>query len=486
MKPRRSTLSPRARAGVSGVFFVVALLLAFPLLALDSAPLSHSPETFRARRERFLSKLPPRSVAILRSAPERMMSNDTEYLYRQDSDFFYLTGIEEPDTTAVLRNDPADGKRYVLFVRPRDARREAYQGPRPGPAGAAAEYGADASFGESELANRLASWDPVSYRFSGYLGEAANLYLGDGNDASWAEKFRNTLRGVRDRDSGPAAVIDAGELLHEMRLIKDEEEIRFLRRAAQVSAQGHVLAMKAASPGRWEFEVQQALDGFCAANGSRRMAYPSIVASGPNSVFLHWDKNNRQMQDGDLVLNDSGAEYGYYAADITRTYPAGGHFSAPQRAVYEVVLEAQRETLAIVKPGVSHEEIEKKSARVQTGGLVRLGLLSGDVEKLVDSKAYRKFTIHGVSHWVGLDVHDKGSYEVNGASRLLEPGMVLTVEPGIYLPANMAGVDPKWWNVGVRIEDTVLVTSDGVECLSCAAPKEIAEVEKTVLSGKRR
>ena len=435
---------------------------------------------FRARRERFLAQLPPRSIAILRSAPMRQMSHDTDYLYRQDSDFYYLTGIEEHGVTAVLRNDPADGRRYVLYVRPRDARREAYEGPRPGPQEAAARYGADASFAEGELWNRLSSWDPASRRFSGYLAEAPNLTLSDGHDTEWAERFRRTLDELRARDAGPPAVGDARAAIHELRVVKDPEEIRFLRRAAEISARGHVLAMQKAAPGVWEFEVQAALDGYCYANGARRMAYPSVVGSGPNSISLHWDKNNRQIQAGDVVLNDSGAEYGYYATDITRTYPAGGRFSPEQRAVYEVVLDAEKQAMALVRPGTRLEQIEEKAARVQTEGLVRLGLLSGDVERLLQSKAYRKFTVHGVSHWVGLDVHDRGRYDVDGVSRTLAPGMVFTIEPGIYLPAGAAGLDPKWGNIGVRIEDTVLVTKDGVECLSCSAPREVEDVERTV------
>ncbi len=258
-----------------------------------------------------------------------------------------------------------------------------------------------------------------------------------------------------------------------------------MKRAAEVSARGHVLAMKAAAPGKWEFEVQQALDGYCFANGARRMAYPSIAGSGPNSCYLHWDKSNRQMKEGEVLLNDSGAEYGLYATDITRTYPVSGRFSAEQRAIYEIVLDAQKRAMALVKPGLSHGEIEKTCARIQTEGLVKLGLLSGDVEGLLRSNGHRRFTVHGVSHWVGLDVHDAGRYAVKGQPRPLEPGMVFTIEPGIYIPSNAPGVDPKWWNIGMRIEDTVLVTLDGYECLSCAAPREIAEVEKTVQSGRK-
>ncbi len=484
MTANRASPRPRAEGGRKALPACLAaaflLMSALGVEALDFAPLAPSPEAFRARRERLLAKLPEHSMVILHSAPERTMSNDTEYLYRQDSDFYYLTGIEEADTTAVLRNDPPDAKRYVLFVRPRDARREAYEGTRPGPAGAAAAYGADASFVQSELASKLASWDPVSYRFSGWLSDTQTLFLWDGGDAVWDEKFQKIYGDVRARDAGPATSVDARDRIHEMRLVKDEEEIRFLRRAAEMSARGHVLAMRAAAPGKWEYEVQQVLDGYCQANGARRMAYPSIVGSGPNSVSLHWDKNDRQMQAGDIVLNDSGAEYGYYATDITRTYPASGRFTPEQKAIYEVVLDAQKKAIALVRPGTRHDDIELESARVQTEGLVRLGLLSGDPEKLLQSKAYRRFTVHGISHWVGLDVHDKGSYAVGGLSRPLEAGMVLTIEPGIYVPANAAGVDPKWWNTGVRIEDTVLVTPEGFECLSCAAPREIEDVERTV------
>lgn len=463
---------------------VAAVLLlgsicARPAPALDFPLRTPSREMFRAHREKFLGKLPPGSVAILRSAPARTMSNDTDYPYRQDSDFYYLTGLEDPDAVAVFRPGAADGKRYVLFVRARDARRETYEGPRPGPEGAVTEFGADAAFPIADFQGTLARPEnPGS--IGGYLGGIERIYLFDGGDSAWADRLRATLERMRARDAGPSTVVDAREILHEMRLVKDDDELALLRRAAEISARAHLLAMAAAAPGRYEFEVQQALDSYCYANGARRMAYPSIAASGPNSVFLHWEKNDRQMKDGDVLLNDSGAEYGYYATDITRTYPVNGRFSPAQRAVYEAVLAAQKATLARVRPGVTTDEIEQACARAQTEGLVRLGLLSGEVDKLVAERAYFKFTRHGISHWVGMDVHDPGRYRVGTAPRALAPGMVLTIEPGIYIPDQMAGVDPKWWNIGVRIEDTVLVTPAGSECLSCAAPKEVADVERAV------
>jgi len=480
-------LSPRERVGVRGRLSL-ALVLALPCLAalaLDFPVLVPDAAAFKARRERFLAKLPPASVAVVHSAPLRLMSHDTDYVFRQDSTLYYLTGIGEPDTTAVFLPGAADGKRYVVFVRPHDARREAYEGPRPGPNGAAAAYGADAAFASGELWSRLQSYDQAARKDGGYLAGVQSVYLSDGGDAEWVEHFRSNWERMRWRDSGPAALVDAREIVNEMRLVKDADEIRFLKRAAEISAHGHVFAMKAAAPGRWEFEVQQVLDGYCYANGARRMAYPSIVGSGPNSCYLHWDKSDRQMQDGDVLLNDSGAEYGMYASDITRTYPVSGRFSAEQRAVYEIVLDAQKKAMALVKPGLPHEEIEKTCARIQAEGLVKLGLLSGDAQQIVASGAYKRFTVHGVSHWVGLDVHDVGRYVVDGKPRALAPGMVFTIEPGIYIPANSQGVDPKWWNIGVRIEDDVLVTADGYDCLSCSAPREIADVEKTVQSGRR-
>jgi Xaa-Pro aminopeptidase len=482
-RTRNSKLAIRHRLGL---LVLLLGLLAVPLGAVDFPPLSPDPAAFAARREKFLALLPPGSIAVLRSAPLRTMSHDTHYLYRQGSDFYYLTGIEEDDVTAVLRPGAADGKRYVLFLRPRDLRREAWVGMRVGPADAVAAYGCDAAFPLQEFATKLVQFDHTTYQATGYLSGVERLYISDGGDEEWATKFRTEFDPLKSAGYGPSTLVDAGSVIHEMRLVKDSEDLRFMRRAAAMSAKAHALAMRSASPGKWEFEVQAALDGYCIANGARRMAYPSIVGSGPNSCILHYDQSSRQMKDGEVVLDDSGAEYGQYATDITRTYPVNGHFSPEQRTIYEIVLAAQKEAMALVRPGATHEDIEKKAAMVQTEGLVRLGLLAGDPAVLVKSLGHRRFTLHGVSHWVGLDVHDPGSYGVpGGASRKLEPGMVFTIEPGIYIPAGMAGVDPKWWNIGVRIEDTVLVTADGFECLSCGAPREIDEVEKAVQSGKK-
>ncbi len=481
----RLSRSPESAIRNPKSLLIALLLVAAPAAGLDFPLLPSPPAMFRAHREKFVAKMSPNSIAILRSAPVRTMSNDVHYVYRQDSNFYYLTGLEEPDSVAVLRPNAPDGKRYILFVRGHDPRREAYEGPRPGSEGAVSQYGADTAFSSDDFQKSLARYDAVSRSFSGYLVGVEKVYLSDGGDSEWAEKFRAGMEAMRSRDSGPSTTVDAREILHELRLVKDTDEIALLRRAAEITARGHILAMGAVAPGKHEFEVQQALDGHCYANGVRRMAYPSIVGSGPNSIFLHWERNDREMRDGEVLLNDSGAEYGYYASDVSRTYPVGGRFSPAQRDLYEIVLAAQKEAMALVKPGLPHEEIEKKAARVQAEGLVRLGLLSGDPEKLVKESSHRKFTVHLVSHWVGLDVHDAGKYRLGTASRKLEPGMVLTVEPGIYIPANSGSVDSKWWNIGIRIEDTLVVTKDGYECLSCSVPKEITDVERTVQSGRK-
>jgi Xaa-Pro aminopeptidase len=469
------------------VAFVLTLVAGSPLAALDYPVMTPNPAAYKARREKFMAQLPPKSIAILRSAPMRTMSNDVEYLYRQNSDFYYLTGIVDEEVTIVLRPDAADGKKYIAFVRPRDARRESWDGTRVGPPEAVAAWGVDAVLEHKDFDSRMAEFDRNTYRSSGYLAEAEALYLLDGDDAEWLEKFRESYDPMRNRRTGPSTLVDARALLHQMRLIKDEEDIRFLRRVAEMSAQGHIRAMQTAAPGRWEFEVQEAHDGFCARNGSRRMAYPSIAGSGPNSCILHYHQSDRQMKDGEVLLNDSGCEYGMYATDITRTYPVNGKFSAEQRAIYDIVLAAQKAAIAVVKPGVSHSEVETAAAVTCAEGLVKLGLLQGNPAELVKSFGHRRFTLHGISHWVGFDVHDPSPYAVPGqASRPLEPGMVFTVEPGIYVPANMPGVDPKWWNIGVRIEDTILVTPNGYDCLSCAAPREADDVEKAVQSGRKR
>ena len=470
------------------VLLLGGVLLSGRARALDYQPLTPDPAAFKARREKFMSLLPPDSIAILRSAPMRNMTNDVEYTYRPNSDFYYLTGIDEDDVTALFLPNATDGKKYVLFLRPRDLRREAWAGVRVGPEEAPAAYGADAAYPLDQFNDKLFSFDFNTRKAGGYLAGAKTLVVLSGDDDEWWSKERDRLDPLHmERGFGPGMLTDARKIIHEMRLIKDAEDLRFRRRAAEISAKGHRAAMAAAAPGKWEFEVQNALDSYAYSEGARRMAYPSIAGSGPNSCILHYDKSSRQIKDGEVFLNDSGAEYGYYATDVTRTYPVTGKFSPEQKAIYEVVLAAQKAAMALVKPGATHDDVESTSARVQAEGLVKLGLLKGDPAELVKTSGHRKLTLHGVSHWVGLDVHDPSSYtEPDGKSRVLKEGMVFTIEPGIYIPAKTEGVDPKWWNIGVRIEDTVLVTKDGFDCLSCGAPREVADVEAAVKAGKKR
>lgn len=472
------------------VAIVAALfMLAGVALGLDYQPLTPDPAAFKARREKFMAMLPPDSIAILRSAPMRNMTNDVEYTYRPNSDFYYLTGIEEDDVTAVFLPNAADGKKYVLFLRPRDLRREAWAGVRVGPDEAPAAYGADAAYPLEQFDDKLFTFDRNTYKPGGYLAGVKTLVVLSGDDDEWWSKERERLDPLHmERGFGPGMLTDARKMIHEMRLIKDAEDLRMMRRAAEISARGHRAAMAAAAPGKWEFEVQNALDSYVYSQGARRMAYPSIAGSGPNSCILHYDKSSRQIKDGEVFLNDSGAEYGYYATDVTRTYPVNGKFSPEQKAIYEIALAAQKAAMALVKPGATHDDVEQTCARVQTEGLVKLGLLQGDPAELVKTFGHRKLTLHGVSHWVGLDVHDPSSYtEADGkSSRVFKEGMVFTIEPGIYIPAKTEGIDPKWWNIGVRIEDTVLVTKDGFDCLSCGAPREVADVEAAVKAGKRR
>jgi Xaa-Pro aminopeptidase len=309
------------KAAAKAALALLCLLTAAGSWGLDFPVLTPPPSMFRAHREAFLAKLPPGSVAILRSSPSRVFSHDTDYPFRQDSDFYYLTGLEEPDSIAVLRPHAPDGKRYVLYVRPHDPRREAYEGARPGPEGAVKVYGADAAFAVSDFAANASRFEPTTRSFSGFLAEVDRIYLCEGGDSAWGEKFRAEVEQMRQHDAGPATVVDAREIVHELRLVKDPDEIAILRQAAEISARAHALAMRAAAPGRYEFEVQQALDGYCLGNGAHRMAYPSIVGSGPNSTVLHWEKNDRRMNAGEVLLIDAGAEYGLYAS-------RGGDYSA--------------------------------------------------------------------------------------------------------------------------------------------------------------
>ena len=442
-------------------------------------PAPPTPAFFTAHRAAFLSKLPEGSIAVIHSAP--VGSDEVDVLYRQSSDFWYLTGLTEPDAVAVLRPGAAAGERYVLFVRPRDFSQEQWTGWRTGVEGAKKDFGADRAYPTDDL------WKTLPM----ILGPARLLCYRDGGDTA----FRETLltqwrsRDAQSSDLRPAA--DVGPLLHAMRLVKDREEQDLMRRAAELSAQAHIAAMRAVRPGVPEYAVQAAFENVCSSGGAARNAYPPIVGSGPNSVILHYEKNDRRMGAGETIVNDSACEYQMYAADVTRSYPVSGKFSPEQHAIYQIVLDAQKAGFAKVRPGAEFHEVHDATVDVVVDGLIKLGILKGDRADIIQKRTYGKFYPHGSSHWLGLNVHDVGSYGFSNpdvarlerystAATKLEPGMALTVEPGIYIPDHAEGVDPKWWGIGVRIEDDVLVTPGGMECLSCRAPREIADVEKAV------
>jgi len=421
-------------------------------------------ETFAARRRRFMDQIGPGAAAILHAAPHPIRSHDVEHRYRPDSDLYYLTGFPEPEAVALfLPGHPRE--EFVLFVRPRDPERETWTGYRAGVDGAMASYGADIAHPIEKLAEEAKK----------YLADREQLYFSTGRDEAFArtllEWFSQWMVTRPRTGSGPRALIDAGAILHEMRLFKGEDEIAMLRQAIAVTAEAHTAAMRERASGKSEHEIEALLEYLFRRGGAVGPAYPSIVASGSNATILHYTENNRPLLDGDLLLIDAGAEYGYYCADITRTYPIGARFTGPQRALFDVVLEAQTTAIDAIAPGVRIEEVHAAALRVLVRGLLDQGLLVGPESESLEKELYKPFYMHRTSHWLGMDVHDVGDYRVGGESRALEPGMVLTVEPGLYVSPANADAAPQWLGIGIRIEDDVLVTATGHEVLSAAIPK---------------
>ena len=474
-------------------------------MAFDLAP-------FVERRRRFAEAL-GESLAIIPAGREAARNADTDFEFRQDSDFYFLTGFDEPDAVAVF--NPAHAKeRFVLFVRPRDRELEIWTGRRAGVEGAIATYGADAAY----------TIDALDARLREYAVDRPGLVYRLGNPHYDARVIRlvNELRGVRVRGFvTPSRIDDPGPLLHEMRLRRAPEELARQRRACEISRDAHIEAMRFARPGQHEYEVQAAIEFVFRKGGSPRNAYPSIVASGPNACILHYNENRRRMEDGDLLLIDAGCEWGYHASDITRTFPVSGRFSAPQRKIYQIVLDAQLAAIAAARPGARYEAMHEAARRVLTEGLVALGLLPRGVEDSLAMHHYREFYMHGTGHWLGMDVHDVGDYRVRRQSRGLEPGMVVTVEPGLYIDPERESItvhlreysEEEMWErryrlgvaaarkleeeekaraekivhpiprelrgIGVRIEDDILITAEGNENLTAGTPKTVEELERT-------
>lgn len=432
---------------------------------------------YQQRRQQLREKI-GQGTAIFCSAPVAVMHNDVEYNYRQDSDFFYLTGFNEAEAVAVLAPHHPEHQ-YILFVQPKDPEKEVWTGYRVGVEAAQSQYGADIAYPIAELDEKLPQ----------YLEQADRIYYHLGRDRSFNETilrhWQRLMAGYQKRGTGPIALEDPGPLLHPLRLIKSEAELEQMRQAIDITVEAHNLARDLARPGRYEYEIQAEMERLFRLRGGMGPAYPSIVATGANACILHYTNNTDQLQDGDLLLIDAGCAYEYYNADITRTFPVNGQFSAEQKALYELVLAAQEAAIAQVQPGQPYNVIHDAAVRVLTTGLVELGLLRGEVDQLIQDEKYKPFYMHRTGHWLGLDVHDVGVYKHGEETwQQLQPGQVLTVEPGLYigpdiqLAEDQPEVPARWRGIGIRIEDDVLVTATGHEVLTAAVPKSVAAMEQ--------
>ena len=425
---------------------------------------------FKKRRTALMKQIGKGNIAIIGSAPHRTRNRDVHYPFRQDSDFYYLTGFNESESLAVFVPGREQGE-YVLFCREFDEKKALWEGAHAGLEGATKHYEADDSFPIDDLDDIL----------PGMLENKAKVFYPMGRDSEFDHKLLDWITHIRKQSrsgvSAPGELVSLEHILHEMRLFKSPEELKLMRRAAQVSAKAHVRAMQACKAGLYEYQIEAELLHEFNQAGLRAVAYPSIVAGGKNACVLHYVENKDQLHDGDLLLIDAGVECDHYASDITRTFPVSGQFSAAQRLLYQLVLDAQTAALAQIRPGIAWNKAHEASVEVLTKGLVALGLLKGRVNKLIKDEKYKQFYMHRIGHWLGMDVHDVGDYKIKDEWRLLEPGMVLTVEPGLYVPLDCESVDKRWRGVGIRIEDDVLVTKDGYEILTHAVPKTIAEIE---------
>jgi Xaa-Pro aminopeptidase len=423
------------------------------------------------RRRRHLMKLMGKGgIAILPAVPEKARNGDVHYDYRPDSDFFYLTGFGEPEAVAVLIPGRAQAE-YVLFVRDRDPERETWDGKRAGPDGATRDFGADDAFPITDIDDIL----------PGLMENCSRVYYTMGLHQEFDQRVIGWVNGLKAQSrtgkQPPQEFVALDHLLHDMRLFKTRPEMDAMRQSARIAVAAHKRAMRFARPGRKEYEVMAELLHEFRRNDAD-ISYHPIVGGGANACILHYRENADELKDGDLLLIDAGCEFELYASDITRTFPVNGRFTPAQRAVYEVVLDAQYAAIAKTRAGNHWNDPHDAAVRAITQGLVKLGILKGKVPALIKEGAYRRFFMHRTGHWLGMDVHDVGDYRIGDQWRVLEPGMVLTVEPGIYIPAGSKGVAKRWWNIGVRIEDDVAVTADGNEVLTGALPKEPAAIEK--------
>lgn len=436
------------------------------------------PAIYAARRDAYMQALGPGAVAVVRSLPERLRNGDAHHRFRQHSDLVYLTGFLEPETTLVLRPG-AETERVVMFVRPGDPEAEVWDGRRAGVDGAKELYGADAAYPSAELPAKLwqllANSDELHYSLG--LDDDMDRLIG----AALVKLRKLEKRGKRP----PRAVVDPRVGLHELRLHKRPEELAALATAARISCEAHALAMAMGRPGVYEHQIEAVVNHTFRSRGGDGPGYSTIVGAGDNATVLHYTANGSQVRAGDLVLVDAGCEYQHYTADVTRTWPAGGRFTTAQRRVYEAVLATQKSAIAMARPGVTIDEIHDHCIRRLTETMLELGLLAGAAEDRIADQSFRTYYMHGTSHWLGLDVHDVGAYTTGGKARPLEPGMVITIEPGLYIAAGAGDAPAELRGIGVRIEDDVVITPGGHEVLTAACPKEIEELERACRSEER-
>ena len=433
------------------------------MLQLDS-------REYTSRRKRILAAMPDGSALLLPTNPERVRSNDTHFPFRSASDFYYVTGFPEPAAWALLRKG-LPGPSFVLFVQPKDPARETWTGLRAGVAGATQQYHADEAFSIEEFQTRLPE----------LIGSAQRLYFAFGRHPeheALINEILGSIRRGRKAELGPTAIEDSAEFLAEFRLFKTTAELKVMREGARITAEAHRLAMEQVRPGMYEYEIEALLAYTFRRSGAQGWAYPSIVGGGANACILHYVENDSKFRKKDLMLIDAGAEVDGYATDVTRTSPVSGKFSVPQRDLYQAVLNAQEEAIAAVKPGATIAGIHDGVVRNLTESMVDLGLLEGSVDELIETAAFKRFYMHRTSHWLGLDVHDVGRYKLaSGEERPLEPGMVLTIEPGIYVSPDDEAAPKLFRGLGIRIEDDILVTKTGYEDLTAATPKTVADIE---------
>ncbi|GAB6140685.1 Xaa-Pro aminopeptidase [Methylosoma difficile] len=425
---------------------------------------------FKKRRKHLMQQVGVGNIALIASAPSHIRNRDVHYPFRQDSDFYYLTGFNEAEALAVFIPGREQGE-YILFCREFDATKALWEGAHAGLDGATHHFGADDAFPITDLADIL----------PGMLEDKQKVFYPMGRDPELDHSLLEWITHIRTKSrmgvGAPGELVSIEQMLHEMRLFKSAAELKLMRRAAEVSAAGHIKAMQACKAGLYEYQIEAELVHHFNHEGLRAVAYPSIVAGGKNACTLHYVENKDKLKQGDLLLIDAGAECDHYAADITRTFPVAGKFSEPQKQLYQLVLDAQLAAIEAIKPGVAWNIPHEVAVEVLTRGLVALGLLKGRVKKLIKDEKYKAFYMHRTGHWLGMDVHDVGDYKINQEWRILEPGMVLTVEPGLYIPSDCKTVDEKWRGIGIRIEDDVVVTANGCKVLTAGVPKAIEDIE---------